>query len=237
VERACARQIGRTGDGQIVPQGIAPAMLRSENGHQKDRSTWNRHRKSPPDRMTLYDRLVRALTRHATAFHFQRDSVPLSIIMDGSKEQTMGEFRKKTRAAGCRIKQTEPYSPWQNAAESAIRELKRVAGRKMIESKCPRWLWDHCIELESMIRSSTALDSYELNGQVPETIVSGQTADISPFVEYSWYDWVKYYDKTASFPNPKELIGRWLGPTVDLGPAMTAKIDRIYTRTSRSQGY
>jgi hypothetical protein len=155
---------------------------------------------------------------------FQRDGVPLSIIMDGSKEQTMGEFRKKARAAGCRIKQTEPYSPWQNAAESAIRELKRAAGRKMIESKCPRQLWDHCIELESMIRSSTALDSYELNGQVPETIVSGQTADISPFVEYSWYEWVKYYDKTASFPNPKELIGRWLGPTLDLGPAMTAKI-------------
>ena len=37
---------------------------------------------------------------------FQRDGVPLSIIMDGSKEQTMGDFRKKARAAGCRIKQT-----------------------------------------------------------------------------------------------------------------------------------
>jgi hypothetical protein len=29
------------------------------------------------------------------------------------------------------------------------------------------------------------LDSLELQGQVPETIVSGQTADISPFVEYA----------------------------------------------------
>jgi hypothetical protein len=28
----------------------------------------------------------------------------------------------------------------------------------------------------------------------------------------------------VSFPSPKELLGQWLGPTVDLGPAMTAKI-------------
>ena len=52
---------------------------------------------------------------------FQRDGVPQAIVMDGSREQTMGEFRKKAREANCRVKQTEPYSPWQNAAESAIR--------------------------------------------------------------------------------------------------------------------
>jgi hypothetical protein len=28
----------------------------------------------------------------------------------------------------------EPYSPWQNAAESAIRELKKAAGRKMVRA-------------------------------------------------------------------------------------------------------
>jgi len=37
------------------------------------------------------------------------------------------------------------------------------------------------------LRSHTALESYELNNQVPETIVSGQTADISPFAEHAWY--------------------------------------------------
>jgi hypothetical protein len=68
---------------------------------------------------------------------FQQDGVPPSIIMDGSKEQTMGQFRVKAREANCRIKQTEPYSPWQNAAESAIRETKRAAGQKMAASKCP----------------------------------------------------------------------------------------------------
>jgi len=155
-----------------------------------------------------------------------RDGVPPAIIMDGSKEQTMGEFRKTARSYGIAIRQTEPYSPWQNAAEWNIREVKRAAGRKMAKTHCPKKLWDHCIELEGYIRSHTALDIYELNGQVPETVLSGQTADISPFVECSWYEWVKYYDSLNSYPDGKEVLGRWLGPSLDVGPAMTAKILR-----------
>jgi hypothetical protein len=80
------------------------------------------------------------------------------------------------------------------------------------------------LELEAYIRSNTALDSFELQGQVPETILSGQTADISPFVEHGWYYWVKWYDSQASFPEPRERLGRWLGPSLDIGPAMTSKI-------------
>ena len=137
----------------------------------------------------------------------QRDGVPPAIIMDGSKEQTMGEFRRKAREMGCRIKQTEPYSPWQNAAEGSIREVKRGAGRKMAQKNSPKKLWDHCMELESYIRSNTASNSFEVQGQVPETIVSGKMSDISPFVELGWYDWVKWYDTNSSYPEPKEHLG------------------------------
>jgi hypothetical protein len=94
----------------------------------------------------------------------------------------------------------------------------------MTKANSPAALWDHCLELERYIRSHTALDIYELNGQVPETILSGQTADISPFVQYGWYDWVKWYDSQSSFPEPKEHLGRWLGPSLDIGPAMTSKV-------------
>lgn len=37
---------------------------------------------------------------------FARDGVPNCLIMDNSKEQTLGEFRKKAREADCWIKQT-----------------------------------------------------------------------------------------------------------------------------------
>jgi transposase len=116
----------------------------------------------------------------------QRDGVPTRIVMDGAREQTMGKFMKKAREMGCHVRQTEPYSPWQNAAEGAIREVKRSAGRKKARAGSPAKLWDHCLELEGAIRSHTALDSYDLQGQVPETILSGQTADVSPYAECAW---------------------------------------------------
>jgi hypothetical protein len=47
-------------------------------------------------------------------------------------------------------------------------------------------------------------DLFELQGQVPKTIVPGQTADISLLIEYAWFDWIIYYDWVASFSDPKE---------------------------------
>ena len=43
---------------------------------------------------------------------FHRDGVPPSMIADNSKEQILGDFRRKLREADCHLKQTEPYSPW-----------------------------------------------------------------------------------------------------------------------------
>ena len=103
----------------------------------------------------------------------QRDGVPLVIVMDGSKEQTMGEFRKKSKEMQAHVKQTEPHSQWQNAAEGMIHEVKWGSRRKMLRKKVPAQLWDHAVEYEGLVRSHTALDSYELDGQVPLTIMLG----------------------------------------------------------------
>ena len=85
-------------------------------------------------------------------------------------------------------------------------------------------MWDDCLILESYIRSNTAHDIYSLNGQVPETVMSGETADISFICELGWYDWVKFRDTSEAFPNDKVVLGRYLGPSIDVGPALTAKI-------------
>ena len=148
----------------------------------------------------------------------------------------MGLFQQKAKEMGVHIKQTELHSPWQNAAELAIRELKKGAGCKAARAKSPKKLWDHALELESYIRSNTAAVHPELDGQVPETIMSGQTADISPFAALGWYQWIKHYDTVQGYPKNKEILGRWLGPAVDIGPAMTSKILKsngqvIYTST------
>jgi hypothetical protein len=155
---------------------------------------------------------------------FARDGVPPAMIVDGAKEQTLGEFRKKARQADCHLKQLEPFTPWANAAEGTIREIKRGFGRKMVRSKAPKRLWDHCLELEAAIRSHTAHQIYQLNGEVPETIMSGETADITPYCAFEWYEWVKFRDTSQQFPDDNIVLGRYLGTDVDVGTSLTAKI-------------
>ncbi len=75
------------------------------------------------------------------------DSVPPTMVFDGSKEQCKGDFKRKLRKTDCHARQTEPYSPWQQAAKGCIRELKHVVSRNVIKIGSPRLLWDHCIEL------------------------------------------------------------------------------------------
>eukprot|EP00978_Attheya_sp_CCMP212_P022661 scaffold67994_cov67-Attheya_sp.AAC.2 len=59
---------------------------------------------------------------------FSKDvGLPRRLIFDGAAEQ-MGfdtDFMKRIRWSHVEWKNTEPYTPWQNRAENAIRELKR----------------------------------------------------------------------------------------------------------------
>ncbi len=62
---------------------------------------------------------------------------------------------------------------------------------------------------------------YHLDGEVPET---GERADISQFCKLAWYDWIMYHPGTIEYPHEPLRLGRYLGPAIDVGPAMTAKI-------------
>ncbi len=168
----------------------------------------------------------KGLAHEALSLLFQRDGVPPRMICDGAAEMTGRNslFFKKLKEAQCHLRETEPYSPWQNAAEREIRELKKGSGLKTVAERSPIRLWDFALELESYIRSHTAHDIFKLDGRVPETIVSGETADISPFCEFGWWEWVKFRDNAVAYPDDKLILGKYLGPSIDVGPAMTARI-------------
>ena len=125
------------------------------------------------------------------------------MIMDGSKEQNLGDFSRKLRDAGCHRKQIEPRSPWMNLYEGEIRELKRRSTRKMPKRNVPKKLWDHCLELESRILSSTMLTRFDLDHQTPEAKMHGMYADISDICDFEFYKWVMFNDSQATFPETK----------------------------------
>jgi hypothetical protein len=167
---------------------------------------------------------------------FPEEGVPNTMIMDDAKELIGGEFRSKCRRAGCYSKEIEPYSPWMNRAEGTIRELKRACRRAMIKSGSPKRLWDYCLELQSRIRSNIAHSITTLGGQTPETLMSGETADISNLCEHEWFQWIWYRDEISPFPNDSKTLGRYLGPAKSVGPEMCCHIlkpnGRIIQRTT-----
>ena len=60
---------------------------------------------------------------------------------------------------------------------------------------------------------------------MPETIMMGETADISFICQFKWYEWIYYNDTTVQFPDQKVILGRYLGPTEpEVGSVLTAKI-------------
>jgi hypothetical protein len=178
----------------------------------------------PPNWTKVYPMRTRGEAHHCLSLLFHEIGVPDKMVMDGSKEQTQGEFRKKLRDAGCYVHQTEPYTPWSDRAELAIRELKRKTRRQMVASHCPKRLWDDCMELVGDVTSHTVHENYGLDGQTPQAIITGHTPDISTLGEFQWYQWVKWYDENAQFPEDREIYARYLGPSRAIGCLMTSKL-------------
>ena len=101
-----------------------------------------------------------------------------------------------------------------------------------METNAPEVLWDYCLEWCALVRSHTALNIKALNGQVPATRMTGDTADISHLAEFGFYDWVWFVDtknsdgleQTGEPSKQKKRLGRYLGPAENVGSAMCGTV-------------
>ena len=53
--------------------------------------------------------------------------------------------------------------------------------------------------------------------------MSGETSDISQFCELEWLKWFMFWDETVLFTDDVLKLGHYLGPSIDIDPAMIAK--------------
>ena len=67
------------------------------------------------------------------------------------------------------------------------------------------------------------LDHHEQDGECGTTIILGETADISHLAEFSFYDWIWFVSPKES-KYDRMMLGRWLGPSFDVGDALTFAI-------------
>ncbi len=145
--------------------------------------------------------------------------IPDHLHTDGAKEMTMGTWKQVCQDAGIRMSQTEKSSPWQNRTEVEIRELKRHVCRLMNRTATPHKLWDFCCLYVTDLRSRLARPLPQLNGRTPYELITGNTPDVSEFLEFEWYQPIWYYEPSA-FPQQNRLIARWIGIAHHVGQAM-----------------
>ena len=155
---------------------------------------------------------------------FHRFGIPHIMVPDNAGEISRGEFQKKLRRAGCIVSPVEAYTPNQNKAESAIRELKRAYRRHMRATGCPMAYWDYCMEHVANIRSHIAVpNNYHLGDTTPQCLLTGDTPDISHLVEFAFYDFVWFWDPGQTTIE-KRRLGKYMGSTRDVGEVMCANV-------------
>jgi hypothetical protein len=143
--------------------------------------------------------------------------IPRKIAYDGAKEQVGpgSEFQRALIKYHIDDHRSEPETPNQNRAEDSIREVKRRWKQRIMKRRVPKRVWDFAITWESEILSRMCRHNNDYTGFER---ITGDTIDISEWLDFEFYDICKYWDVPNTEDNPK--IGRWLGVSHRVGSAM-----------------
>ena len=77
----------------------------------------------------------------------------------------------------------------------------------MLKQRVPNRLWDYGIRWVCEIMQHTASNSGHLQGRTPLEQLTGETPDISEYLDFSFYDWC-WYNNNAGLGETK--LGHWL---------------------------
>jgi hypothetical protein len=122
--------------------------------------------------------------------------VPMELVVDGAAKQVgpNSEFSKNVRRYDIRVHRTEPYTPRQNHAECTIGELRRRWRSLMAASDVPIRLRDYALVYEAELLSRMVCGDNDATGVERLT---GDTVDISEWLDFKFYDLVWYWFVTV----------------------------------------
>ena len=163
--------------------------------------------------------------------------IPDTLMSDGAPELVgpHTEFMKEVHRLKIRLKRSEVGRSNQNyAAEREIGELKKRWRNRMAKKKVPSRLWDYGLVYEANILNRIPRGSQQRTGL---EIVTGDTPDISEWIDFEFYDRVWYYDsKKMDTADTGRRLARWLGVAHRVGSDLCywllLKSGKIIARTS-----
>lgn len=143
--------------------------------------------------------------------HLTYDGATVQVGRKTIFQNAIRKYEIKTHVSG-------PRRPNENPAEGAIREIKRRWYRLKEKKNIPDRLWDFGIEYICETANLTMNTSRYSKERVPLECITGETPDISEYIDFGFYDWVLF--RTNAGLGTAE-IGRWLGVSHRVGQVMS----------------
>jgi hypothetical protein len=122
---------------------------------------------------------------------------------------------------------SEPNMHNQSPAEGVVREIRRKWYRVMLKKNVPKLFWDYGLRWVCEIMSRTLTRTQRMNGGITSQNVTGETVDISNYLDFGFYDYVVYRDNAGL---SESKIGRLLGVAKNVGTMLTFY---VLTQTGR----
>ena len=154
-------------------------------------------------------------------YNFVHDfGAPEHLTFDGFQSQVGKgtKFRKGLRQYNIDWHVSAPRRPNENPAEGTIREVKRRFYQIIHKKAVPKRLWDYLIVWICETSSLSVSSSKYANGRTAVEIISGETPDISEYLDFGFYDWILY---TSNAGLGERQIGRWIGVSHKVGQMMS----------------
>jgi hypothetical protein len=149
--------------------------------------------------------------------------ITASLVCDFASEQTgkHTDVMKIVRQSDIKLRIAEKGRgiTQNHLAESEIREIKTKWKTRMQENLTPSRLWDYGLVYIAEIQSILARGRDRRRGIER---ISGDTIDISDWLDFDFYDIAWYWDQKKMDMNDKQArICRWLGIAHRVGSDMT----------------
>ena len=135
--------------------------------------------------------------------------IPEHLLFDGYSAQVRRNtlFIKTVKKYYSQYHTSIPSRPSENPSEGSIRELKKIWYRIMLKNKAPKRLRDYGPVWIIKTENVSVLSSCYASRRTPLEYITGETPNISEYLDLTFYDCVTY---RANVGLVELSIGRWL---------------------------
>jgi hypothetical protein len=154
----------------------------------------------------------------------REEGIPTVMRSDNSRMQRYGRsWLQRLREMLVHAEYSEPHNQQQNPVElRAVRWLKDAGKTLRKRTGAPGRVWLQSFQYMADIHNVTADET--LDWRTPKSVRNGTQTDISPYVQFQFWEPVTYLDTEEKFPSTKEKMGRWVGVAHNVGDFFCWKI-------------